>query len=151
MVNRQLVIWQFGSSYDIRLLITPKKLNLFLKWVLWYLQKKNCFQISQIEIFKSKYLQIFQTFWSKNTNRTLLFYKHFMKKKISKYFQIFFQFFKVFWTPFLQKKSFLHFWTKNNLLLYNWRATCPFDPSKMLFRGLFYKVSLNFQVFLLQI
>ena len=47
------------------------------------------------------------------------------------------------WTPFTHKKIFLHFWAKNNLLLYTWRATCPFDPQKMLFRGFFFKVSLK--------
>ena len=67
----------------------------------------------------------------------------FYEKKISKFFQNFFQFFSVFWTPFTHKKIFLHFWAKNNLLLYTWRATCPFDPQKMLFRGSFYKVSLK--------
>ena len=29
----------------------------------------------------------------------------------------------------------------NNLLLYYGKAKCPFDPTKMLFRGLFYKLS----------
>ena len=43
----------------------------------------------------------------------------------------------------MHKKIFWHFWAKNNLLLFTWRATCPFDPLKILFRGLFYKVSLK--------
>ena len=38
----------------------------------------------------------------------------FYEKKI----QNFFQFFSVFWTPFTHEKIFLHFWAKNNLLLY---------------------------------
>ena len=67
--------------------------------------------------------------------------KYFYEKKISNFFQNFFQFFSVFWTPFTNKKIFLHFWAKNNLLLYTRRATGPFDPPKMLFRGLNYKLS----------
>ena len=39
-------------------------------------------------------------------------------------------FFSVFLTPSTSKKIFLHFWAKNNLLLYTWRTTCPFDPPK---------------------
>ena len=39
------------------------------------------------------------------------------------------------------EKDFFAFWAKNNLLLYTQRATCPFDPPKMLFRGLFYSTS----------
>ena len=74
----------------------------------------------------------------------------FYEKKISKFFQNFFQFFSVFWTPFTHKKIFLHFWAKNNLLLYTRRATCPFDPQKMLFRGSFYKVSLKWPPFYTQ-
>ena len=35
---------------------------------------------------------------------------YFYEKKISKFFQNFFQFFSVFWTPFMYKKIFLHFW-----------------------------------------
>ena len=66
----------------------------------------------------------------------------FVKKK-SKFFQKFFQFFSVFWIPFTHKKIFLYCGAKNYLLLYIWRATCPFDPQKMLFRGFFYKVSLK--------
>ena len=30
--------------------------------------------------------------------------------------------------PKTNKKIFLHFWAKNNLFLYTWRAICPFDP-----------------------
>ena len=67
----------------------------------------------------------------------------FYEKKISNFFSKFLSIFSVFWTPFTHKKIFLHFWAKNNLLLYTWRATCPFDPQKMLFRGSFYKVSLK--------
>ena len=67
----------------------------------------------------------------------------FVKIKIHKFFQNFFDFFSVFWTPFTHKKIFLHFWAKNNLLLCTWRATCPFYPPKVLFRGLFFKVSLK--------
>ena len=66
----------------------------------------------------------------------------FYEKKL-KFFQNFFQFFSVFWTPFTHKNIFLHFWAKNNLRLYIWWATCPFDPQKMLFRGLLYKVFLK--------
>ena len=57
------------------------------------------------------------------------------------------------WLPPLPTNSFLfsfldllhqhlHFWAKNYLLLC-WRATCQFDPQKMLFSGLFYKMSLE--------
>ena len=49
----------------------------------------------------------------------------FVKIKIHKFFQNFFDFFSVFWTPFTHKKIFLHFWAKNNLLLCTWRAACP--------------------------
>ena len=70
-------------------------------------------------------------------NSCMIFIISFMKKK----FQNFFQFFSVFWTPLTNKKIFLHFWAKNNLLLYTQRATCPFDPPKMLFRGIFYKLA----------
>ena len=84
MVNRQLVIWQFGSSYDIHFAYNTKDIKFVFEMSLMVFAKKNCFQISQIEIFKSKYLQIFQTFWSKNTNRTLLFYKHLVSSSLGR-------------------------------------------------------------------
>ena len=51
-----------------------------------------------------------------------------------------FSFFQFFGT--LHIKILLYFWAKNNFL-YTQRATHPFDPSKMPFRGIFYKMSLN--------
>ena len=53
---------------------------------------------------------------------------------------IFFSFFSFFWHPQQTKWFFCTFGTKityNNLLTYKW----TFHPQKMLFRGLFYKVS----------
>ena len=59
----------------------------------------------------------------------------FLKKKFQHFFNFFFIFFSL--SVFLgTQKDFLHFWAKHNLLLYTWRATCPFDPPKVLFRGL---------------
>ena len=62
----------------------------------------------------------------------------FMKKKMKNFFH-FFHFFSSFLDTLYTQKIFLHCWAKNNLLLY----TCPFDPQKILCRGLFYKVSLK--------
>ena len=53
----------------------------------------------------------------------------------------FFYFFLIFWTPLTKKRFFCTFVAKIILLLYTWRATCPFDPPKILFRGLSYKLS----------
>ena len=75
----------------------------------------------------------------------------FYEKKISKFFQIIFQFFFSFLDTLHTQKDFLHFWAKNNLLLYTGSATCPFDPPKMLFRGLFYKVSLKENIYIVKI
>ena len=63
--------------------------------------------------------------------------KWFYGIKVSKFFLIFFSFLDI---PNKQK-GFLHFLAKNNLLSYTWRATYPFDPPKILFRGLFHKLS----------
>ena len=68
-------------------------------------------------------------------------YYQFYEKKNSKFFQNFLNFFSVFWTTLTNKKIFLHFWAKNNKILYTRRATCPFDPPKMFCRGLNYKLS----------
>ena len=65
----------------------------------------------------------------------MIFRIGFMKKKFSKYFQISFIFlfnFFSFLDNLNKQKDFLHFWAKNNLLLYIWRAICPFDPQKCL-------------------
>ena len=52
----------------------------------------------------------------------------FYGKKISKNFQ---KKFSIFCTSSTQKKIFLHFWAKNNFLLYTWRETCSIDPLKI--------------------
>ena len=67
----------------------------------------------------------------------------FYEKKIkisSKFFSIFFSFLDTLHT---QEDSFALLGQYSYILLHTWRATCPFDPQKMLYRGSFYKASLK--------
>ena len=61
-------------------------------------------------------------------NSYMIFRISFMTKNFN-FFQIFL-FLSSFWKTLTNKKIFLHFSPKNNLLLYTRMATCPFDPPK---------------------
>ena len=61
-LNFYVKVFHACSSYDIHFASITKQIKLVFDISLLVFAKTNLFQISQIEICKSKYLQMFQTF-----------------------------------------------------------------------------------------